>query len=242
MMIQVQMRYFAIVREQLGKSKEMIELSDGSTVGDALDLVLAGNDRLRNAERSLMVMVDQHYRPRDFVLSNGVEVAIIPPVSGGSNEHRFLVSDEVIDPRRVEGLVIDEASGALVTFAGTVRDHARGKTVTALEYEAYPPAAEKMLEQIGDEIFDRWGIRNVAIQHRFGLLHIGETSVVIAVSSPHRDAAFEACRYAIERIKVIVPIWKREIYEDGAVWIGSEAEYQVETGRVAPDAGTRAES
>ncbi len=131
--------------------------------------------------------------------------------------------------------MIDDASGALVTFAGTVRDNARGKQVIALDYEAYPPAAEKMLEQIGDEIFERWGIRNVAIAHRHGLLHVGETSVVIAVSSAHREAAFEACRYAIERIKVLVPIWKREIYEDGAVWIGSEADYQVETGRVAAE-------
>lgn len=241
-MITVQMRYFAIVREQLGKSKETIELADGSTVGEALDLVLSENDRLKNAQGSLMVMVDQRYQTRDFVLSNGVEVALIPPVSGGSNEQRYLISDNVIDPRRVENLVADEASGALVTFAGTVRDHARGKPVTALEYEAYPPAAEKMLEQIGDEIFERWGIRNVAIQHRYGLLQIGETSVVIAVSSPHRDAAFEACRYAIERIKMIVPIWKREIYEDGAVWIGSEAEYQVETGRVDPEAMLHGES
>lgn len=241
-MISVHMRYFAFVREQLGKSKETIELSDGSTVGDALSLVLAANDRLKNSESALMVMVDQRYQPRDYVLSDGVEVAIIPPVSGGSDEKRFIVSDAVIDPRRVENLVIDDASGALVTFAGTVRDHARGKAVTALEYEAYPPAAEKMLEQIGEEIRERWGIETVAIQHRYGLLQIGETSVVIAVSSAHREVAFEACRYAIERIKVLVPIWKREIYEDGAVWIGSEADYQVETGRVSADALTPGES
>jgi molybdopterin synthase catalytic subunit len=241
-MIEVQMRYFAFVREQLGKSKETIELADGSTVGDALDLVLAAVPRLKQSESALMVMVDQRYQPRDYVLSTGVEVAIIPPVSGGSEEKRFVVSDRVIDPRRVEQLVIDDASGALVTFAGTVRDHARGKRVTALEYEAYPPAAEKMLEQIGDEIFERWGIRTVAIEHRYGLLQIGEISVVIAVSSAHREVAFDACRYAIERIKVLVPIWKREIYDDGAVWIGSEADYQVETGRVTAEAVTPGES
>ncbi len=232
-MIRVEMRYFAVVREELGKSKETIELADGSTVGDALDLVLGRSPRLQRAEASLMVMVDQHYEPRDFVLSDGVEVAIIPPVSGGSDERRFVVTDAVLDPRAVERLVAGGESGALVTFAGTVRNHARGKQVVALDYEAYPPAAEKMLKRIGDEIFDRWGIRTVAIQHRYGLLQIGETSVVIAVASAHRDIAFEACRYAIERIKVLVPIWKREIYEDGAVWIGSEADYQVETGRVA---------
>ncbi len=234
-MITIQMRYFAFVREQLGKSKETIELAAGSTVEQALDLVLAPSPRLSNARSAMMVMVNQAYQPNDHVLADGDEVAIIPPVSGGSEIKRFVVTDNVLDPRKVENLVIDDASGALVTFAGTVRDNARGKSVSALEYEAYPPAAEKMLEQIGDEIFERWGISTVAIVHRYGLLQVGETSVVIAVSSAHRDAAFEACRYAIERIKVLVPIWKREIYEDGAVWIGSEADYQVETGRVAAE-------
>lgn len=232
-MIRIQMRYFAVVREQLGKSKETIELPDGSTVDDALTRALAESPRLAQASSAFMVMVDQHYRPRDFVLSDGVEVAIIPPVSGGSESRRFEITDRVLDPREVETIVTDDASGAIVTFAGTVRNHARGKQVVALDYEAYPPAAEKMLEQIGDEIFERWGVRSVAIHHRYGLLQIGETSVVIAVSSAHRETAFEACRYAIERIKVLVPIWKREIYEDGAVWIGSEIDYQIETGRVA---------
>jgi molybdopterin synthase catalytic subunit len=229
------MRYFAFVREQLGKSKETIDLATGSTVAQALDLVLSSSPRLLNAQANMMVMVNQNYQPRDHVLVDGDEVAIIPPVSGGSDLKRFMVTEDPIDPRQVESLVVDDASGALVTFAGTVRDHARGKSVTALEYEAYPPAAEKMLAQIGDEIYDRWGLRTVAIVHRYGLLQVGETSVVIAVSSAHRDEAFEACRYAIERIKVLVPIWKREVYQDGAVWIGSEADYQVETGRVAAE-------
>jgi molybdopterin synthase catalytic subunit len=240
-MIRVDMRYFAFVREQLGKSKESIELADGSTVADALTIALAPSPRLRDAESKLMVMVDQRYQPRDYVLSDGVEVAIIPPVSGGDEGSRFRVTEDVLDPRAVEALVIDDAAGALVTFAGTVRNNARGKAVTALEYEAYPPAAEKMLAQIGEEIQERWGIDSVAIHHRYGLLQIGETSVVIAVSSPHRDAAFEACRHAIERIKVIVPIWKREIYADGAVWIGSEADYQVEIGRIPGEAVTPGE-
>jgi molybdopterin converting factor subunit 1 len=231
-MIEIQMRYFAFVREQLGKSKEVIELADGSTVAQVLELVLAASPRLLNAQSAMMVMVNQAYQPRDHVLANRDEVAIIPPVSGGSDPKRFLVTEDVLDPRTIEALVVDDSSGALVTFSGTVRDNARGKSVVALDYEAYPPAAEKMLEQIGDEIFEQWGIRTVAIAHRFGLLQVGETSVVIAVSSAHREAAFEACRHAIERIKVLVPIWKREVYEDGAVWIGSEADYQVETGRV----------
>ena len=113
-----------------------------------------------------------------------------------------------------------------------MRDHARGQTVAALDYEAYPPAAEKMLAQIGDEIEAKWGLNRVAILHRTGLLKPGETSVVISVASPHRDEAFEAARYAIERIKEIVPIWKKEHYEDGAIWVGSEFDYQREIGRI----------
>jgi molybdopterin synthase catalytic subunit len=155
-------------------------------------------------------------------------------VSGGSETggRLFRVTTEVLDAREVEVVVAGPESGAIVTFTGTVRDHARGKVVTALDYEAYPPAAEKMLERIGDEIRERWGIERVAIVHRYGLLRVGDASVVIAVASPHRDEAFAACRHAIERIKEIVPIWKKEHYSDGAVWVGSEVEYQREIGRV----------
>ena len=104
--------------------------------------------------------------------------------------------------------------------------------MTHLEYEAYAPAAELTMAQIGDEIRERWGIDHVAIAHRVGSLAVGEASVVISVASAHRDAAFEACRYAIERIKEIVPIWKKEHYADGAAWLGSEHDYQVEIGRI----------
>ena len=122
--------------------------------------------------------------------------------------------------------------GVVVTFTGVVRDNGRGRAVSALDYEAYAPAAEKMMERVADEIREKWGLERVAIVHRTGLLPVGEASVVISISSAHRDAAFDACRYAIERLKEIVPIWKKEHYDDGAVWIGSEAEYQRETGRL----------
>src|SRR5690606_13051965 len=112
-----------------GTSKETIELANGSTVGQLLDLVLARSPRLLNAQSAMMVMVNQSYQPREHVLADGDEVAIIPPVSGGSEQKRFLVTEDVIDPRDVEALVVDDAAGALVTFAGTVRDHARGKSV-----------------------------------------------------------------------------------------------------------------
>jgi len=135
----------------------------------------------------------------------------------------FRIVSEPIDPRTVEEAVAHSGAGALCVFHGVVRDHSQGKRVTHLEYEAYPPMAEKVLTQIGDEIAERWPGTRVAITHRVGRLEVGETSVVIAVSSPHRAEAFEACRYAIEELKARVPIWKKEFAEDGEYWVEGDA-------------------
>lgn len=234
--MRINLRYFAIVRETLGRSNEVRELPDGATVGDVLNLLDAEAPRLADMRRSMMLMVNQEYVDAEHPLRDGDEFVLIPPVSGGAIERAgclFRVTSDPLDPRDVEAVVAAPDTGAVVTFSGTVRDHARGQTVTTLDYEAYAPAAEKMLAQIGDEIRERWGLERVAIAHRTGTLQVGEASVVISVSSAHREAAFDACRYAIERIKQIVPIWKKEFYEGGATWIGSESDYQIETGRVS---------
>ncbi len=167
-----------------------------------------------------MVMVNEVYADPAKVLTEGDEVAFIPPVSGGAGSPRFWVQAEPLDPRAVEALVEDSGTGALVTFVGRVRDQARGQEVEGLEYEAYPSAAARMMEQIGGEIRERWGIEQVAIAHRTGRLAVGEASVVIAVSSPHRAAALAACKEAIDTLKGTVPIWKKEVYEGGEEWIG----------------------
>jgi molybdopterin synthase catalytic subunit len=229
--MQVQLRYFAIVRETLGRAEETRAVEPGTTAGALFDQLAMDNPKLQPMKRATMLMVNQEYVPADHVLADGDEVAFIPPVSGGAGVTLFRVQAEPLDAREVEAAVADPGSGATVTFTGTVRDHARGQQVTALDYEAYAPAAEKMLAQIGDEIRERWGIDRIAVIHRVGRLEIGEASVVIAVSSAHRGEAFAACQYAIERLKAIVPIWKKEAYEGGEVWIGSEADYQRETGR-----------
>ncbi|HEY8446740.1 MAG TPA: molybdopterin converting factor subunit 1 [Thermomicrobiales bacterium] len=230
--MQVHLRYFALVREVLGRSEETRDVPSGTTAGELFERVLAEAPQLAGLKRSVMLMVNQEYVPAGHQLSDGDELAIIPPVSGGADEaERFWVTEEPLDARAIEALVADPGSGAIVTFTGTVRNVARGKEVIALDYEAYPPAAEKMLRRIGDEMRERWDVKQVAIVHRIGSLQVGEASVVISVSAPHREEAFAACRYAIERIKEIVPIWKKEQYADGAVWIGSEAAYQREIGR-----------
>lgn len=230
--MRIQLRYFAVVREAMGRADETRDVPSGSTAGDLFDSLVADAPRLAGLRRSIMLMVNQEYVEPAHPLAEGDEFVIIPPVSGGALGRLFRVSPDPIDPREAEGAVADPGSGAVVTFTGNVRDNARGESVSSLDYEAYAPAAEKMLERIADEIAERWGLRRVAIIHRVGSLQVGEASVVIAISSPHRDAAFDACRYAIERLKEIVPIWKKEHYAGGASWIGSEADYQREIGRL----------
>ena len=236
--VDVDVRYFALIREVVGRSAERRHVPADATVGDLFDAVIAEHPRLERLKPVTMLMVNQRYVDASTRLREGDEVALIPPVSGGEHR-RYSVQSEPLDPRDLEAQVAHPGAGAIATFIGTVRDNGRGQTVTHLEYEAYAPAAELALARIGDEIYARWGIAHVAIAHRTGSLRVGEPSVVISVASAHRDASFDACRYAIERIKQIVPIWKKEHYVDGAAWIGSEHDYQVETGRLAspgPDA------
>jgi molybdopterin synthase catalytic subunit len=238
--MQVTLRYFAIVREALGRSEEQREVEPGTTVAQVLDAVTGEQTLLGGMRRVLMVMVNQEFVDPSHVLTDGDEVALIPPVSGGADGGRlFRVTSDPLDAREAEAAVAAPGAGAVVTFTGVVRDNARGRMVDALEYEAYAPAAEKMMARVADEIRERWGLERVAIIHRVGTLPVGEASVVIAISSVHREAAFDACRYAIERLKEIVPIWKKEFYEGGAAWIGSEADYQRETGRLPAEPATK---
>ena len=233
-LVDVDIRYFAVIREIVGRSAERREVPSGTTVGDIFSQLIHEHPRLERMRPVTMLMVNKAYVTHDHELHAGDELALIPPVSGGGRS-RFWIQPEALDPRYVESLVAHPGAGAIATFIGTVRDHGRGQAVTHLEYEAYAPAAELTMAQIGDEIRERWGIDHVAIVHRVGSLAIGEASVVISVASAHRDAAFDTCSYAIERIKEIVPIWKKEHYADGAAWLGSEHDYQVEIGRIAAE-------
>jgi molybdopterin synthase catalytic subunit len=136
----------------------------------------------------------------------------------------FKIVEGPIDQMDLEREVRTDADGAVIVFRGVARRYSRGRDVIHLEYEAYPEMAEKVMAQIGDEMKARWPITNVAIVHRTGVLEIGQASVAIAVSAPHRGEAFEAAQYAIDRLKEIVPIWKKEVWSDGSQWIGWEHE------------------
>jgi molybdopterin synthase catalytic subunit len=136
----------------------------------------------------------------------------------------YEIVEDILDARKLAQVVASEKDGAVVTFAGIVRGTNRGKKVLFLEYEAYPDMAVKMMRRIGEEIQKTWGLTSVAMQHRVGRLNVGETSILIVVSAPHRDDAFAACQYAINRFKRIVPIWKKEIFEDGELWVEGPVE------------------
>jgi molybdopterin synthase catalytic subunit len=136
----------------------------------------------------------------------------------------FEIVQDILDVRTLALQVASQSDGAIVTFSGIVRGTNQGKKVLFLEYEAYPEMAAKMMERIGKEILDTWGLSSVRMQHRVGRLNVGETSVVIVVAAPHRDDAFAACQYAINRLKRIVPIWKKEVFEDGEVWVEGPVE------------------
>jgi molybdopterin synthase catalytic subunit len=226
--ITVTVRYFAILREHLRRSQETVTLPAGTTAGEVYPRIIEDQPRLAGLQRSMMLMVNEEYVRPNQPLADGDEVAFIPPVSGGESPRLFVVTEAELEPRDVEELVAADDAGAIVTFTGTVRNHARGREVIALDYEAYVPAAEKQLGVVGIEVAERWPGMRIAIHHRTGYLEPGVASVVIACASPHRVEAFEAAAYAIDRLKQVVPIWKKEHYRDGSTWVGSEADYQAE--------------
>jgi MoaE-MoaD fusion protein len=175
----------------------------------------------------LVAVNGRHQQDLGYVLHDGDAVSLFPPLAGGSPARLgpFHVGPEPIDLAALAQAVADNTAGAVVTFSGAVRDHSRGKSVTMLEYEAYAPMAEDVLAQIAGEMAQRWQLCGVAITHRVGELPVGEISIVIAVSSAHRQDAFSAAAYAIDRVKQILPVWKKEYAEDGASWVEGPGDY-----------------
>jgi len=204
----VTVKVFAGLRERAGWSEREVE---AATVADVWGQLGLGEE-----PAGLLYAVNQEYAERSTALSDGDEVALIPPVSGGA----FRLVDGRLDLDAVIAEVEDERAGAIATFQGTVRRQSRGRTVIALEYEAYSGMAEKVMAEIAGEVQERYDLREVAIAHRTGRCEVGEVSVAIAVSALHRQDALSACRDVIDELKERVPLWKKELYEGGEEWIG----------------------
>jgi molybdopterin synthase catalytic subunit len=237
----VSVRLFATLRQQAGWREMQLALPDGSTLGDLIIVLDRENPGLSLTRRVYYAAVNEEYAKADWTLKEGDKVGIFPPVSGGQGQVEagapmFEVTDRPLSIDDAAQRVSRPDCGAVVAFAGMVR----GETTTDagprgtdfLEYEAYSEMAERVMARIGDEIRARWPkVQLVCILHRTGRLEIGEPSVIVAVSTPHRgDGCFDACLYGIERLKAIVPIWKQENWSDGQVWIEGPRQPELEPG------------
>jgi molybdopterin converting factor subunit 1 len=243
--MRLRVRFFAIHRELLGRREEELELPEGATIARAWTELTARYPALEPSRPIVRFARNATYADPDEPLADGDELAIIPPVAGGAGptlasdgRRRLALTEEPIDDELAADLaryVASDADGAIVTFVGRTREtpgepapgeeeaaeQHRGQPVVALEYEAYEAMAVSVLEAIAREVEDRFGVTGLAIVHRTGRVSVGEASIVIVAAAPHRDAAFDACRYTIEELKARAPIWKSEHFADGRVWLGS---------------------
>jgi molybdopterin synthase catalytic subunit/molybdopterin converting factor small subunit len=228
--MQIRVLFFGILKDLAGRASDSLTLPEDATLGDVLQHYEQAIPRELIA--SLAISVNQEYAAPDARLRQGDEVALLPPVSGGSTEqptsttggrtrHAAIVSG-VIDTSSLLKAIKQPEDGATVVFEGVVRNHTRSRRTVYLDYEAYEEMAIKQMEELAERALADFKVRDVAIVHRLGRLEIGETSVLIVVASAHRAAAFDACRWLIDTLKRTVPIWKKEYFEDGAVWADGE--------------------
>ena len=232
----VRVLFFGMLKDVVGKSEDSIELQDGASVRDVLDQYGSRFPRFNESLNSLAVAVNQRYANPDTRLKPSDEIALLPPVSGGAPDRVISSGQDVtaehqryaqivrspIDTHRILESLKHGEDGAAVVFEGVVRNQTRGRRTLYLDYEAYEDMALQQLEQLASNALGKFQIRDLAIVHRLGRLEIGETSVLIVVVSAHRAAAFDACRWLIDTLKRTVPIWKKEYFEDGAVWADGE--------------------
>jgi molybdopterin synthase catalytic subunit/molybdopterin converting factor small subunit len=209
--MRVTVRLFAGLRERAGTGRRDVDLGEGARVEDVWRALELGDE-----PTGLVFAVNRAYVGRGQALAEGDEVALIPPVSGGA----FRLTEDPIDLAAVVAEVEDERAGATATFVGTVRARSRGRQVLRLEYEAYEGMAENVMADLAEQLRERYDLCAIAITHRVGVCEIGDASVAIAVSAPHRQDALAACKDAIDTLKDTVPLWKKEVYEGGEEWIG----------------------
>ena len=218
--MKIQVRYFAVLRERLRRDEEELELPSGADVAAAIDALAARHEAVAALRGRFQTAVNQEMVSASTALSDGDELALIPPVAGGAPERHARLVDGPLSLDRVVRAVASAEAGGLVTFTGMVRRTSQGREVERLEYEAYPEMAEKVFRALCEEIEGELPGVRLAVEHRAGALVVGDIAVVIAAAAPHRAEAFTACRAMIDRLKERAPIWKKEIGPDGAEWVG----------------------
>ena len=229
--MRIRVLFFGMLRDLVGRASEDPEVPAGASLGSVFDSYAARFPRLRDLAPSIVVARNQEFAALSTSVEEGDEVAFLPPVSGGvvcdpveirEGGNYYALTRHAIDTRAVVARIQTGADGAVVTFEGTVRNNTKGRPTLCLDYECYEPMALKMLARIGGEIAAAHEITRVAMVHRLGRMLVGETSVAVIVTAPHRRPAFEAALDGINRLKKVVPIWKKEHFVDGAVWVEGE--------------------
>ena len=216
--MQIRVLYFAVFRERLGRDAEPLELAAGATVGDAIAMLAARHPVIAQLRGKFRVAVNEEFADDTTTLAERDELVLIPPVAGGA--HHVVLTGEPLSLDRCIAAVSGPGMGGIVTFTGMVRVHSHGATIDHLEYEAYAPMAIREMTRLIVELeAEVPGVR-VAVEHRTGVLVIGDLAVVIAAAAPHRAEAFTACRAMIDRLKDSVPIWKKEFGTSGEEWVG----------------------
>jgi molybdopterin synthase catalytic subunit/molybdopterin converting factor small subunit len=221
--MRVRVLFFGLLTDVVSRREEEVDLKEGARISDLIGHYTAAFPQLRPLLPSVAVSVNREYAPASTVLRDQDEVALLPPVSGGSGPVRTEVARVEIVRQKIDVQLIANAlkhasDGACAVFEGIVRDNTRGRRTLYLDYEAYEEMALKQMSELREQALQKFAVRDIALVHRLGRLQIGETSVLIVVASAHRAAAFEACRWLIDTLKKTVPIWKKEYFEDGAVW------------------------
>jgi molybdopterin synthase catalytic subunit/molybdopterin converting factor small subunit len=230
--MQVRILFFGVLKDLTGRGSDLLNLPEHATLGDVFIHYEEIAPRLGELAASIAISINQEFAGPDSQLKEGDEIAFLPPVSGGLTDpesnlraqlpRHSLIVREKIDTQEVLTKLKQPADGAAIVFEGVVRDNTRGRRTLYLDYEAYEEMALKQMDDLAEQALQQFPIRDVAIVHRLGRLEIGETSVLIVVASTHRAAAFDACRWLIDTLKRTVPIWKKEYFEDGALWADGE--------------------
>jgi molybdopterin synthase catalytic subunit len=231
--MRIHVLFFGMLKDIVGRAEDRLTVEEGSSVGRLFEHYAVRFPKLAEHSSSLLFSRNQEFADRGERLQDGDEVAFLPPVSGGSDngaagesaaaeKNPCRLTREPIDARALVLELARGEDGAVVVFEGIVRNNSKGRATRFLEYEAYEPMALAKMREIAAEVPQKFAVDRIGITHRLGRLEIGEASVVIVVTSAHRKPAFEACHYAIDRLKKIVPIWKKEFFEDGEVWVEGE--------------------